>query len=251
MSLTNSLVRHQIFLERYAGTLAKLMQTGIEVARNDVLVELTTKKLDQISPVAIQEIIRRKLIDNMNLVMSQLELLAVQEKDFNKRVVERYIKDFINDVSDEDLIDALVDNNMNVGLADKTQNRNILVAYDRFAEKNATTLVQPIKDAQVLGGDPLSSADTITALAAGLLAVQARSLSRASVVHASNTSKDTLFRANAQIIQEVEWVSVLDSRTTDFCRNQNKKRYKVGEGPRPPAHYNCRSITKPVINNEK
>lgn len=38
-----------------------------------------------------------------------------------------------------------------------------------------------------------------------------------------------------------EWVAVLDSRTTDICRSRHGHIYRYGSGPRPPAHYNCRS----------
>lgn len=38
-----------------------------------------------------------------------------------------------------------------------------------------------------------------------------------------------------------QWVSVLDSQTTEICRSRNGNIYRYGEGPRPPAHYNCRS----------
>lgn len=41
--------------------------------------------------------------------------------------------------------------------------------------------------------------------------------------------------------KEYEWVSVLDSRTTDICRGRDGQIYTYGEGPVPPAHYNCRS----------
>lgn len=38
-----------------------------------------------------------------------------------------------------------------------------------------------------------------------------------------------------------EWVAVLDSRTTDICRHRHGHVFRYGVGPRPPAHYNCRS----------
>lgn len=38
-----------------------------------------------------------------------------------------------------------------------------------------------------------------------------------------------------------QWCSVLDNRTSDICRSRHRKVYRYGEGPIPPAHYNCRS----------
>ena len=45
-----------------------------------------------------------------------------------------------------------------------------------------------------------------------------------------------------------EWVSVLDSRTTEICSNRDGLRFEVGKGPLPPAHVNCRSTIVPVAS---
>lgn len=42
------------------------------------------------------------------------------------------------------------------------------------------------------------------------------------------------------------WISVLDSRTTEICQSRANKVYRYGEGPMPPAHYNCRSRIIPA-----
>lgn len=45
------------------------------------------------------------------------------------------------------------------------------------------------------------------------------------------------------------WVSVMDSHTTAICASRNGNIYRAGEGPLPPAHYNCRSHTVPIVGN--
>jgi SPP1 gp7 family putative phage head morphogenesis protein len=52
------------------------------------------------------------------------------------------------------------------------------------------------------------------------------------------------------VSDEYEWVSVIDSATTDVCRSRDGKVYKWGKGPMPPAHYRCRSTTKPYRAEE-
>ena len=44
------------------------------------------------------------------------------------------------------------------------------------------------------------------------------------------------------------WYSVIDGSTTEICRSRNRKVYRFGEGPLPPAHIRCRSHTAPVNN---
>lgn len=72
-------------------------------------------------------------------------------------------------------------------------------------------------------------------------------LIRTSNTHIAASVAEATYEANADIIEGVEWVSILDSRTTDICRARDGQRYKVGEGPRPPAHIGCRSTTIPVL----
>lgn len=43
-----------------------------------------------------------------------------------------------------------------------------------------------------------------------------------------------------------EWVSVIDSATTDICRGRDGKIYRYGKGPIPPAHPRCRSAIVPA-----
>lgn len=43
------------------------------------------------------------------------------------------------------------------------------------------------------------------------------------------------------------WLSVLDGHTTAICRSRNGHIYRYGEGPQPPAHYRCRSKTRPYF----
>lgn len=45
------------------------------------------------------------------------------------------------------------------------------------------------------------------------------------------------------------WVSVIDSATSSICRGRNGKVYTYGDGPLPPAHFNCRSSVVPIADN--
>lgn len=65
----------------------------------------------------------------------------------------------------------------------------------------------------------------------------------------------TLFQHASGIVQEevavlyfdeYQWVSILDSQTSDICRERHGNVYRYGDGPLPPAHPRCRSKTVPV-----
>jgi SPP1 gp7 family putative phage head morphogenesis protein len=48
------------------------------------------------------------------------------------------------------------------------------------------------------------------------------------------------------IYERYQWVAILDNRTTVICRSRNGTIYIYGQGPLPPAHYNCRSKAVPI-----
>lgn len=43
------------------------------------------------------------------------------------------------------------------------------------------------------------------------------------------------------------WHSVMDGKTTEICISRNRKRYRFGQGPIPPAHIRCRSHIAPIV----
>lgn len=94
---------------------------------------------------------------------------------------------------------------------------------------------------------------------------QANSVVRTAVNHIANRTREDVWAANSDIISAVQWVSVLDGRTTAICRSRDGKyaplpgakdtlppglpRLKP-RGVRPPAHFNCRSLMVAVLDPE-
>jgi SPP1 gp7 family putative phage head morphogenesis protein len=80
---------------------------------------------------------------------------------------------------------------------------------------------------------------------------------RTSINHMSNTAKDIFYQENDDIVKGYQWVSTLDSRTSLICAGLDGKydlydgTVKQLNGQRPPAHFNCRSTTAPLIKSWK
>lgn len=86
----------------------------------------------------------------------------------------------------------------------------------------------------------------------GVLATNRRMVEttvRTALNHTAARARERLFQRNADLIKGVQWVSTLDGRTSAVCRARDGKVYKPDEGPRPPAHPNCRSSTTPVVKS--
>ena len=86
---------------------------------------------------------------------------------------------------------------------------------------------------------------------------QAAALVRTSVQAVSNAARQTVIEANADIFNGVQWLSTLDSRTSDICKARSGLRWDNDFNPMghskqwsaPPAHWNCRSVVTPITKS--
>lgn len=79
---------------------------------------------------------------------------------------------------------------------------------------------------------------------------QAEAIARTAVQHVSQQARMETWAANADIIEGWTFVATLDGRTTQQCRSLDGQMFKLGEGPQPPVHVNCRSTSVPKMPSE-
>lgn len=87
----------------------------------------------------------------------------------------------------------------------------------------------------------------------GLLAVEKRhaeAVVRTAVQHVGDVARLEVYKANSDIVESEQWVATLDSRTTEICMALDGQVFPLDEGPRPPAHINCRSVRVPKLAPE-
>ncbi len=80
----------------------------------------------------------------------------------------------------------------------------------------------------------------------GLLAKLARDGQSASNTVIQHIAANINATVSKSIWDQYQWVSILDSGTTEICRNRAWLIYAYGKGPVPPAHIGCRSSIVPV-----
>lgn len=75
-----------------------------------------------------------------------------------------------------------------------------------------------------------------------------KTIVRTAVQHTSTQARTETMKRNSDLIKGYQWVSTLDSRTSDQCTALDGRKFDIGEGPLPPIHPNCRSTTTPVLS---
>jgi SPP1 gp7 family putative phage head morphogenesis protein len=104
-------------------------------------------------------------------------------------------------------------------------------------EENLTVLIKGEKE--------LNYSNGIAVIALHQLETMIRTVSS----FISNEGRKEFLLANSNHFQKEIYVAVLDSRTTEFCRETDGKVFNIGEGPYPPIHFNCRSCRVPYLND--
>lgn len=88
----------------------------------------------------------------------------------------------------------------------------------------------------------------------GLLQIDRRhaeAVVRTAISHTANFAQGMVYEANASVMKGLRWTATLDSRTSEICASRDGKIYPLDKGPRPPAHWNCRSVMTPVLKSWK
>ncbi len=74
-------------------------------------------------------------------------------------------------------------------------------------------------------------------------------VARTATTLVNSRARELSYAENSDIIKGVEYLATLDDRTTAVCISLDGKVFPVGEGARPPQHWNCRSTTVPVVKS--
>jgi SPP1 gp7 family putative phage head morphogenesis protein len=96
---------------------------------------------------------------------------------------------------------------------------------------------------RVVGTARLKGVDGVTELTR----TQATSITRTAISFIANEARSEFIKENSDLISKEKYVATLDARTTMVCKANDGKLFDVGTGPRPPLHFNCRSLRVPVF----
>jgi hypothetical protein len=87
----------------------------------------------------------------------------------------------------------------------------------------------------------------------------AMAIVRTGVQTVSNEVRQAVYEENEGVVKGVQWVSTFDGRTSDICiarsglewtlPDYKPKGHKIPWDGGPPAHWNCRSLTIPVLKS--
>lgn len=248
--------RNQIFLIRFGGKAALEAIKLLDKAEID-LIERIAKRVDRLGPSAsasfgskrlkaILQSIRAQNTDLMTALRSvtaaNLRAVARQEIDIaDRRIVEAVGVELNNFRPPPEEIRTLVEKRA-VGA------RTLRSWFTRLGRDRLGRLESAV-NLGVIEGDTLQDMVRRFRASEDTTRRSAEALIRTHVNHVANQARNELYKANDDIVDGVRWTATLDGRTSSICRARDGEVYPVDEGPRPPAHPNCRSIMTPVLKS--
>lgn len=116
-----------------------------------------------------------------------------------------------------------------------------LVDWTQGLERAAKAEVRQVVREALRTGMPVDEAKRAIRRTIEVTSRQAEAIARTGFSHAAGVGAQMFAEENVDVAIGVLWVSTLDSRTTITCAALDGSVFLLDEGPRPPAHFNCRS----------
>ena len=252
--LFNAAIRHQIFLQRFAGGEAKGLLKAVDESRkgiNDLLMgkeAISMTKRDKDTLMAkVSALLKSTYGEQNQLIFKNMKDFSQYEAEFGERMLQQGTQTAITGVSKTALNKAVFKTGIDFGVAGIFTIQSALGDFSRRKQKQA---VQVIRDGI---GEGLTNQEIRRKMNTVVSVVNqnhAKTLIRTITNHVATGARVALFDDNKDVIKSIKWTSVLDGRTTPICRSLDGKVFQTDKGPRPPVHWSCRSTITAIVKEE-
>lgn len=268
--VADRLIQRGIYLERYKAGFNNRILAELETLEDGLTRELVTlfakgtpnpslrvQRLEKLLGET-RHIIRRAYSEKKTMAGKELVRLAANE--------QAYVVGAINETAGIELMDRVLNYDELKKLTDDTLIHGAKSAewWDRQGDDLQKRFGDQMRQG-VLRGETLDQLSArvrgtqAKAFTDGVMPVsrrQAEALVRTSVQAVANSTRLESYRANQDVVNAIQWIATLDSRTTHICMALNQKmwttetREPIGHShvfPGPTAHWNCRSTQIGVL----
>lgn len=258
-TLLDATVRHQIQLLRFSSRMAVDAIKLLEASDREI-VTLLAAETTELTGIRLEAMLteirrlRRAVIDSVDLgVRPDLDGLGAVEAAWETSAMSTAVP--IIGVAFNTVAPA----QLRAAVATPINGLELKSWWDRLAVADSQRIEQQLRLGLVQGETNAQIVKRIRGTRAmnytdGVLAItkrDAETVVRTAANHVSTAARQSVWEANADIIQGIRWVATLDGRTSSSCRARDGEVYPINKGPRPPGHPNCRSTVVPVLAGEQ
>ena len=244
--MIDPLIRHQAYLQRYASGEVKKSEVLLENMLVDVKARLMVG-----GNTVFQEARLSVLEKDITAILTAYgkeftaastattAALVPNEIDFYEKTLAEAITVSVSGVSINQVIGAVNDDLVVLVAGSKVTTATPKGLIDLFTTTANRDVIHTVRAGIVDGSTTGQISAAVDDLVTNRTRRQSEALVRTLINHASSKTSSEVSQANSDVIKDETWFAFLDGRTTVICAGRDGKRYPVGEGPHPPAHYNA------------
>lgn len=256
MKLLERLIRHQVLIQRFAGSQIKaalpiLRQLARDLRKRIQAADATEFQMGRL--VTLERDIQLLVTTATQGMQQALELeeFATQEVRFTERLLGAAVSIDLAEGLDMDAIRAITTRRQLALVSGDTVKRlTVAQMFQEFDSAVGRDALRVVQAGVIEGRKQQDMAREVAQLVTTRSRRQAESVIRTAVNGIGGAARNEVYAANSDIIEGEKWTSTLDGRTTPVCQGRDAKVYPLGQGPRPPAHYGCRSLMRPLIKEQ-
>lgn len=252
----DALIRHQIFLLRRGGGINNELNEILETMRANIVTRLergaTQFQTARLSLLLndLNEIIDSSITEYGEQLILKLEDLTEYETGFIQRLMNANTSANFA-LPAPSLVQSIVTNTqMQLQSGSKIQRMTISDMISNFALTNKRQVSNTLKAGVLSGESSGEIVRSIKRLVSKRTQAQAYAIVRTATNTFTSEARDLVYRENGDVIEGLEWVSVLDSHTTLECARRDGIVYPLDDHPPIPRHWNCRSLYSPKVADE-
>jgi len=252
--LVDTMTRHQIFVQRYAGGEFRRVFALLKEMISDVNARLiAAESLSQAKKLttelaAITDLLDDGLSKMESGILSNMDDLVKYEAEFAVKALTT-VSGLKAALPEDSALTAILTNRpMRLVTDAGVDFVTVGNAASAFSRKSKVEVLRAIQNGWVNGSAVQDMVRELTSITRRKRN-QAEALVRTAVNHIGAEARDASFEANGDIIVGRRYVATLDSRTTLGCASLDGEVFKTGENaPSLPRHWNCRSVYVPVLD---
>lgn len=250
------LVRHQVMIQRFSGSQIKAAMPALRQLAKDLRQRIQAADATEFQMgrmVALERDIQALVATATGDIQQALDLeeFAVQEAQFAQQLLGASVSVDLAEGLDLDAVRAITTRRqMQLVSGQTVKNLTIPQMWDEFSEGAGREAMRVVQAGVLEGRTQQQMAREVGQLVLSRNRRQAETVVRTAVNGIGGAARDHVYRDNADILEGERFLATLDSRTTLTCAGYDQTIHPLGQGPRPPLHYGCRSLRVPVIKEQ-
>lgn len=251
--LIDASTRHQIMLQRLSGGSFNKLKPLLEKLQKDIRARLTENPTDfQMNRLTALMRDIQALFDAVNSEVSKqlnldLEEFIPYETDFQYRMLGNAVTTELTLPAIEQVVSAVTTAKAELISGGVTKRLTIAEMVETLGAKPAT-IENKIRAGIIEGKSVDQMVRDIMRVANQAHKRDVRTVVRTAFNLAGSEARRAVTNQNIDVISGEKWVSTLDGRTSLVCQGLDGKTFAVGEGRYPPAHFSCRSLRIPIVD---